>query len=170
MTATSHAHDARQAEPRPVLRGLNDAQRAAAAHAAAAPDSGRRGTGETATLAHRVARLVAEGVPPAASSSSPSRGAPPRRCLRRVDGLLRSAASAGDLHASLGRRVGVAVAAATRLLRIRGKSIGLPPGFTILDRADSEDLMHAVPHVARPRPQGQAPPRRRRASTSTRAA
>jgi DNA helicase-2/ATP-dependent DNA helicase PcrA len=33
---------------------------------------------------------------------------------------------------------------ATRLLRIHGESIGLPPGFTILDRGDSEDLMHLV--------------------------
>ncbi|MRR12438.1 ATP-dependent helicase, partial [bacterium] len=34
--------------------------------------------------------------------------------------------------------------AATRLLRLHGESIGLPPGFTILDRSDSEDLMHSV--------------------------
>ena len=35
-------------------------------------------------------------------------------------------------------------AVATRLLRQYGKSIGLPPAFSILDRSDSEDLMHVV--------------------------
>ncbi len=33
---------------------------------------------------------------------------------------------------------------ATRLLRRYGKAIGLPPGFTIHDRADAEDLMNVV--------------------------
>jgi ATP-dependent DNA helicase UvrD/PcrA len=32
-------------------------------------------------------------------------------------------------------------ATATRLLRLHGRSIGLDPGFTILDRGDAEDLM-----------------------------
>ncbi len=35
-------------------------------------------------------------------------------------------------------------AVATRLLRRYGKAIGLPPGFTIHDRADAEDLMNVV--------------------------
>ena len=35
-------------------------------------------------------------------------------------------------------------AIATRLLRRHGKSIGLAPEFTILDRSDSEDLVHVV--------------------------
>ncbi|MDO8847622.1 MAG: ATP-dependent helicase [Coriobacteriia bacterium] len=141
--------DAQQTETgAPVLRGLNDAQRAAASHG-----SGPllivagAGTGKTATLAHRVAHLVAEGMPPGRILLLTFTRRAAEEMLRRVDGLLRSAASAGDLHASLsGARVwgGTFHAVATRLLRIHGESIGLPPGFTILDRADAEDLMHAV--------------------------
>ncbi len=139
--------DAQQAGA-PVLRGLNDAQRAAASHG-----SGPllivagAGTGKTATLAHRVAHLVAEGMPPGRILLLTFTRRAAEEMLRRVDGLLRSAASAGDLHASLsGARVwgGTFHAVATRLLRIHGESIGLPPGFTILDRSDAEDLMHAV--------------------------
>ncbi len=131
-----------------LLLGLNDAQRAAASHG-----SGPllivagAGTGKTATLARRVAHLVADGMPPGRILLLTFTRRAAEEMLRRVDGLLRSAASAGDLHASLsGARVwgGTFHAVATRLLRIHGESIGLPPGFTILDRSDSEDLMHAV--------------------------
>ena len=131
-----------------VLHGLNSAQRAAAAHG-----SGPllivagAGTGKTATLAHRVAHLVAEGTPPGRILLLTFTRRAAEEMLRRVDGLLRSAAGTGDLPTALsGARVwgGTFHAVATRLLRIHGESIGLPPGFTILDRSDSEDLMHAV--------------------------
>jgi DNA helicase-2/ATP-dependent DNA helicase PcrA len=131
-----------------ILRSLNDAQRAAASHA-----SGPllivagAGTGKTATLAHRVAHLVATGTPPGRILLLTFTRRAAEEMLRRVDGLLHSATGAGDLPAALsGARVwgGTFHSVATRLLRIHGESIGLPPGFTILDRSDSEDLMHAV--------------------------
>ena len=98
------------------------------------------GTGKTATLVHRVAHLI-------------SRGADPRRILlltftrraaaemlRRVDALL---------EGSQGRaceRVwgGTFHAVAARLLRMQARDIGMEPDFTILDRSDSEDLLHVA--------------------------
>lgn len=143
-----HTHTLPAPSPAAVVRELNDAQRAAASHG-----SGPllivagAGTGKTATLAHRVAHLVAEGMPPGRILLLTFTRRAAEEMLRRVDGLLRAAAGSTELPASLsGARVwgGTFHAMAARLLRIHGESIGLPPGFTILDRADSEDLMHAV--------------------------
>jgi DNA helicase-2/ATP-dependent DNA helicase PcrA len=109
------------------------------------------GTGKTATLVHRVAHLI-------------SRGADPRRILlltftrraaaemlRRVDALLGcgSADGSGPGGLSGGRaceRVwgGTFHAIAARLLRIHARDIGMEPDFTILDRSDSEDLLHVA--------------------------
>lgn len=131
-----------------VLRELNDAQRTAAAHGAGPLlIVAGAGTGKTATLAHRVAHLVATGTPPGRILLLTFTRRAAEEMLRRVDGLLRTATGAGDLPPALsGARVwgGTFHAVATRLLRIHGESIGLPPGFTILDRSDAEDLMHAV--------------------------
>ena len=50
------------------------------------------------------------------------------------------------MKTSLGGRVwgGTFHAVATRLLRRYGKSVGLPPQFTIHDRSDAEDLLNVV--------------------------
>jgi DNA helicase-2/ATP-dependent DNA helicase PcrA len=131
-----------------VLRGLNDAQRAAASHGSEPLlIVAGAGTGKTQTLAHRVAHLVAGGTPPGRILLLTFTRRAATEMLRRVDALLRTATGSNDLPAALsGARVwgGTFHAVATRLLRIHGESIGLPPGFTILDRSDSEDLMHAV--------------------------
>jgi len=133
-----------------VLRDLNDRQRAAASHG----DGpllivAGAGTGKTATLAHRVAYLIARGTPPGRILLLTFTRRAAAEMLGRVDALLRRIAADGDGRVPdtlSSARVwgGTFHAVATRLLRIHGESIGLPPGFTILDRSDSEDLMHLV--------------------------
>ena len=125
--------------PSALLTRLNPEQRTAASHG----DGpllivAGAGTGKTATLAHRVAYLIASGTRPERILLLTFTRRAAEEMLRRVEGILRSQ--------DAGARVwgGTFHAIATRLLRIHGESIGLPPGFTILDRSDSEDLMHAA--------------------------
>ena len=96
------------------------------------------GTGKTRTLAYRVAHLV-------------SRGTSPDRILlltftrRAAEEMLRRAAMAvSDQMISTRVWGGTFHAMANRLLRLYGKSAGLPSDFTIMDRADSEDLLNVV--------------------------
>ena len=127
-----------------ILRDLNPGQRAAALH-------GSRpllivagaGTGKTTTLAHRVAALVSRGTPPGRILLLTFTRRASEEMLRRTEAILRRASRAGrDAEGKVWG--GTFHAIATRLLRMHGESIGLPPGFTILDRPDAEDLMHAV--------------------------
>jgi DNA helicase-2/ATP-dependent DNA helicase PcrA len=145
MAATAPALEA-------VLSRLNEPQREAATH-------GRgpllivagAGTGKTTTLAHRVAHLIATGVPPERLLLLTFTRRAAGEMLRRVDGILRELASAETASPKSGlgmasRKVwgGTFHAVATRLLRRHGKLIGLSPDFTVLDRSDSEDLLHVV--------------------------
>jgi DNA helicase-2/ATP-dependent DNA helicase PcrA len=92
------------------------------------------GTGKTTTLAARVARLVAEGTPP-----------------ERVLLLTFSRRAAAELLRRAGQLCGADVAGrawggtfhavANRLLRLHGRSLGLDPGFTVLDQGDAADLL-----------------------------
>ncbi len=132
-----------------ILADLNDEQRTAAGH-------GRgpllivagAGTGKTATLAHRVAALIATGVDPGRILLLTFTRRASAEMLRRVDQILggNGAASTSGRLGPAARRIwgGTFHAVATRLLRLHGRSVGLPQEFTILDRGDSEDLMHAV--------------------------
>lgn len=129
-----------------LLATLNPEQRAAAAHG----DGpllivAGAGTGKTATLAHRVAYLIAQGTPPGRILLLTFTRRAAGEMLRRVDGLLRHAAGSDEL-APAGSRVwgGTFHAVAARLLRLHGGDIGLAPDFTILDRGDAEDLMHVA--------------------------
>lgn len=132
-----------------ILADLNDEQRSAAGH-------GRgpllivagAGTGKTATLAHRVAALIANGADPGRILLLTFTRRAAAEMLRRVDQILGGNGGAnpsGRLGAAA-RRIwgGTFHAVATRLLRLHGRSVGLPQEFTILDRSDSADLMHAV--------------------------
>lgn len=120
------------------------------------------GTGKTTTLANRVAYQIAGGVNPARILLLTFTRRAAAEMLRRADGALRRAAAAGNDAGDDGRDTGTVpvfnVAAhagarvwggtfhstAARLLRLHGRDIGLEPGFTILDRADSEDVMGTV--------------------------
>ncbi|MCY7315643.1 MAG: ATP-dependent helicase [Rubrivivax sp.] len=124
---------------------LNADQAAAATYP---PDNGPllviagAGTGKTLTLASRMAWLVRQG-------------ADPQRVLL-LSFSRRAAAEIGQraarlLHLSLGLPsttpppllpwCGTFHGVAARLLRIEAPRIGLAPGFTVLDRADAQDLM-----------------------------
>src|SRR5512139_3224768 len=115
------------------------------------------GTGKTATLAHRVAYRIATGTDPGRILLLTFTRRAAAEMLRRVESILRrleaetqaqtSAASGEPRFAALASRNagkiwgGTFHATATRLLRLHGRSIGLDPSFTILDRGDAEDLM-----------------------------
>ena len=138
-----------------VLAKLNPQQRQAATH-------GRgplliiagAGTGKTATLVHRVAWLIAQGIDPSRILLLTFTRRAAAEMLRRVDAILRqllqaeqaAARSDANLKRLHSTRVwgGTFHAIATRLLRRHGKAIGLPPEFSIHDRTDSEDLLSVV--------------------------
>jgi DNA helicase-2/ATP-dependent DNA helicase PcrA len=126
-----------------VLAELNPAQHAAVTHGASPLlIIAGAGTGKTTTLAHRVAFHIASGVDPRRILLLTFTRRASHEMTRRVDGILRrlrgenakmpggEAVWGGTFHAM-----------GTRLLRLHGASIQLDPGFTILDRGDSEDLM-----------------------------
>jgi DNA helicase II / ATP-dependent DNA helicase PcrA len=95
------------------------------------------GTGKTRTLACRVAHLVRAGVPPERILLLTFTRRAARQMLARAarisDGEVEGRAWGGTFHA-----VG------NRLLRRYGRALGLPPSFTVLDQADSADLIDLV--------------------------
>lgn len=140
--ATTAAWDA-------VLSRLNPQQREAATHGGGPLlIVAGAGTGKTATLAHRVAHLIASGVSPGRILLLTFTRRAAAEMLRRVDGLLREirAAGAQTPTGSPGSRVwgGTFHSVGTRLLRQYGRHLDLPPDFTILDRGDAEDLMQVL--------------------------
>ena len=129
-----------------MLQQLNEQQRAAATHGhGPLLIVAGAGTGKTATLAHRVAYKIATGTDPGRILLLTFTRRAAAEMLRRVDGILRQleAESRPGTARATGGRVwgGTFHATATRLLRLHGRSIGLQPSFTILDRGDAEDLM-----------------------------
>jgi DNA helicase-2/ATP-dependent DNA helicase PcrA len=122
-----------------LLARLNPQQRRAATHG----DGpllivAGAGTGKTATLVHRVAWLIARGTDPARILLLTFTRRAAGEMLSRVAGLLGHGPGSGRIWG------GTFHAVATRLLRRYAKAIGLPPGFTICDRSDAEDLLGVV--------------------------
>jgi DNA helicase-2/ATP-dependent DNA helicase PcrA len=122
------------------LGNLNDAQQQAVQHGnGPLLIVAGAGTGKTRTLAYRVSSLI-------------SRGVPPERILlltftrRAAEEMLKRAASVPAVDSSLVRRVwgGTFHAMANRLLRIYAQPAGISPDFTIIDRADAEDLVNLI--------------------------
>lgn len=100
------------------------------------------GTGKTTMLAHRVASLVARGAAPERILLLTFTRRAAMELVERAKRLLETTSSqAGTLSAIWG---GTFHAVGMRLLRIYGKNVGLPPNFSIVDRADQEDLMNLV--------------------------
>lgn len=115
--------------------GLNAQQRSAVDH-----DGGPlriiagAGTGKTRTLVSRLARLLDGGVPPErvllVTFSRRAASELVRRTGRLIDPKLASRVEAGTFHS-----------VAHRILRRYRASLGLPEGFTVMDRSDARDLL-----------------------------
>ncbi len=128
-----------------ALDELNSGQRAAALDGLSSGQSrplliiAGAGSGKTKTLVHRLAQLIEHGMPPNRLLLLTFTRRASREMIRRARSLLGrlpdSAAIswAGTFHS-----------VANRLLRLHSKELRLDPAFTVLDRADSADLMDAL--------------------------
>jgi len=94
------------------------------------------GSGKTRTLVYRVAYLIDSGIDPSHILLLTFTRKSSQEMLER----------AGELIGARSERVrgGTFHSVANTLLRRFGRSIGLEPGFTILDRGDAEDLIALV--------------------------
>ncbi len=134
MTAPDATTGSKALPPLPGTEELNAAQRSAVAH-----NEGPllviagAGSGKTRTLTHRVARLVAEGVPPASILLLTFTRKASQEMLQRAARLLDDRCervAGGTFHSFSNAK-----------LRQYARHAGLPPDFAILDRADAEDLI-----------------------------
>ncbi|MGI9233693.1 MAG: ATP-dependent helicase [Woeseiaceae bacterium] len=138
---------------------LNPAQRIAAEYGDMKKDGGFQagpllviagaGTGKTMTLAHRVAHLLIAGVSPERVLLLTFTRRAAQEMIRRVESIVRASARAqqtpplpsGGLPWS-----GTFHSVGNRLLRRYAHNLGLDPGFSVLDRGDSADMMDVVRH------------------------
>jgi DNA helicase-2/ATP-dependent DNA helicase PcrA len=94
------------------------------------------GSGKTRTLVYRVAYLIDMGIDPGTILLVTFTRKAAQEMLKRAGVLIGSRSeqvSGGTFHA-----------VANVLLRRYGRSVGLEPGFTILDRGDAEDLINLL--------------------------
>ncbi len=94
------------------------------------------GSGKTRTLVYRVARLIESGIPPESILLLTFTRKASEEMLQRVGALIgfrTDRVTGGTFHS-----------VANMLLRRYGRAIGLEPGFTILDRGDSEDVINLL--------------------------
>ncbi len=141
------------------LDQLNSAQRQAAEYGELAAD--RRflagpllviagaGTGKTMTLAHRVAHLVISGVSPERILMLTFTRRAAQEMTRRVESIVRPVMKSMGVAALPSGGLpwtGTFHSIANRLLRRFAHNLGLDPGFSVLDRGDSADMMDVVRH------------------------
>src|SRR5215510_6465147 len=91
------------------------------------------GSGKTRTLVFRVARLIESGVPAERILLLTFTRKAAEEMLRRAAALVGTSCdriAGGTFHAF-----------ANTVLRRAGRQVGVGPGFTILDRADAEDVV-----------------------------
>ncbi len=91
------------------------------------------GTGKTRTLIHRVAHLLARGIPPERILLLTFTRRAAQEMLSRVERLVGTAS--GRVHGGTFHSTG------HKLLRRFGSGAGLPSDFSIMDQGDAEDLM-----------------------------
>lgn len=107
------------------------------------------GTGKTMTLAHRVAHLIVEGVDPERILLLTFTRRAALEMTRRVETIVRRALQTKNKAADLSVNLpwsGTFHSIANRMLRRYAHNLGLDPGFSVLDRGDSSDLMDVVRH------------------------
>ncbi len=107
------------------------------------------GTGKTMTLAHRVAHLLISGVAPERILLLTFTRRAATEMVRRVETIVRNATegmSTTPLPAGGLPWAGTFHSIANRLLRRFAHNLGLDPGFSVLDRGDSADIMDVVRH------------------------
>ncbi|GAB4136262.1 ATP-dependent helicase [Thermopirellula anaerolimosa] len=104
------------------------------------------GTGKTATIVHRVAWQILDGVPPHRIMLLTFTRRAAEEMIRRVSNLLRrmSLSEEGSTLITSGLMGGTFHAVAVRILRQYGPRIGLSPDFTVLDRSDAEDYLDVL--------------------------
>jgi DNA helicase-2/ATP-dependent DNA helicase PcrA len=148
MSTTSH------------LEKLNGPQRKAVTHGEPLPDNkgvksgpllivAGAGTGKTDTLAHRVAHLVINGVDPARILMLTFTRRAATEMRRRAHEITKKALNEalGGLSQTIQTRLswtGTFHSVGNRLLRHYAKHLKLDPQFTVVDRADSADIMDGI--------------------------
>ena len=143
------------AAPRAWLDELNAAQRAAATYGSAAKGTcasgplliiAGAGTGKTNTLAHRVAHLVLNGVAPERILLLTFSRRASQEMIRRARRIVAKAFNGkegGEEAPGVARLTwaGTFHSVANRLVRRYAAQVGLTPGFSVMDRGDSADLL-----------------------------
>lgn len=107
------------------------------------------GTGKTNTLAHRVAWLVLAGVDPDRLLLLTFTRRAAQEMTRRAQNIVDAALRERDDSAPRGRQLqwaGTFHSVGNRLLRQFARNVGLDPGFSVLDRGDSADLIDVIRH------------------------
>jgi DNA helicase-2/ATP-dependent DNA helicase PcrA len=147
------------ATPASHLESLNLAQRKAVGYGATTPDGHFRagpllviagaGTGKTSTLAARVAHLVLNGVDPSRILLLTFTRRAAMEMRRRALDILRKQLedTLGGKSQALAQRLvwtGTFHSIANRLLRHYAPQLKLDPCYTVMDRADSADLLDQV--------------------------
>ena len=102
------------------------------------------GSGKTKTLAHRVAHLILNGADPRRILLLTFARRMAAEMTRRVEYICARALAGRAVPARSIEWSGTFHAVGARLLRMQAQSIGLDPGFSILDRGDAADLMDLV--------------------------
>jgi DNA helicase II / ATP-dependent DNA helicase PcrA len=130
------------------LAALNDAQRSAATHSGGPLlVIAGAGSGKTMTLAARVAHLILQGADPQRILLLTFSRRAALEMRRRSGALLHQAMGMSRVHSAPDLPwAGTFHSVGARLVREHATAVGLSEQFSILDRADAEDLLGALRH------------------------
>jgi DNA helicase-2/ATP-dependent DNA helicase PcrA len=102
------------------------------------------GSGKTNTLAHRVAHLILNGADPRRMLLLTFTRRAAEAMIRRAEQICVQVQTGPAIPYGASLWSGTFHAVGARLLRLYAEQIGLDPGFTVLDRSDSADLLDLV--------------------------